>query len=87
MADTSIAGETCAAENIYYFATYSLEALQGVLIALGFCYLNSEVRTCICLRIYIRTMWRVMNIDYLLILEVLLLLGMVLAYHFSYLFP
>lgn len=45
VADTSIAGETCAAENMYYFATYSLEALQGVLIALGFCYLNSEVST------------------------------------------
>lgn len=34
----------CTAGDIYYYVTYAVEGLQGILVALFFCYLNVEVR-------------------------------------------
>ncbi|GJQ87240.1 hypothetical protein Trydic_g8469 [Trypoxylus dichotomus] len=35
--------ESCLSGDIYYYTAYSVEALQGILVALLFCYLNKEV--------------------------------------------
>lgn len=35
--------EKCIAGDIYYFVTYSIEALQGVVVSILFCYMNTEV--------------------------------------------
>ncbi|EEZ99292.1 corticotropin-releasing factor receptor 2 [Tribolium castaneum] len=34
---------TCDSMDVYYFATYLIEGLQGVLVAFLFCYINKEV--------------------------------------------
>lgn len=36
--------ETCEAGDIYFYVTYSIEALQGILVSVLFCYFNSEVQ-------------------------------------------
>lgn len=38
-----IAGDTCTAENTFYFVSFTMEGLQGVMVATFFCYLNTEV--------------------------------------------
>ncbi|GJQ87241.1 hypothetical protein Trydic_g8470 [Trypoxylus dichotomus] len=35
--------DSCLAGDIYYFTAYTIEALQGIIVALLFCYLNKEV--------------------------------------------
>ncbi|KAG5869273.1 hypothetical protein JTB14_000319 [Gonioctena quinquepunctata] len=35
--------DSCAAEDIYDFTRYSMEPLQGILVAILFCYANTEV--------------------------------------------
>ncbi|KAK9721447.1 hypothetical protein QE152_g21568 [Popillia japonica] len=38
-----IAEKSCLAGNIYFIFAYSVEALQGIIIALLFCYLSKEI--------------------------------------------
>lgn len=35
---------SCVAEEAYFYITYTLEALQGVIVAMLYCYFNKEVR-------------------------------------------
>ncbi|KAF5303503.1 hypothetical protein FQR65_LT08202 [Abscondita terminalis] len=37
--------KSCTAGDIYYYVSYSIQALQSVMVALLFCYLNKEVHT------------------------------------------
>ncbi|KOB76486.1 Neuropeptide receptor B3, partial [Operophtera brumata] len=37
----------CTGEQIYYYVSYTVEGLQGVLVALLYCYINKEVRALI----------------------------------------
>nr|XP_023012794.1 corticotropin-releasing factor receptor 2-like [Leptinotarsa decemlineata] len=36
--------DSCAAEDLYDYARYSMESLQGILVAILFCYANKEVK-------------------------------------------
>lgn len=33
----------CIGEQIYYYAFYTLEGLQGLIVAMLYCYVNKEV--------------------------------------------
>lgn len=35
--------DSCTAEDIYEYARYTMEGLQGIFVAFLFCYANSEV--------------------------------------------
>jgi hypothetical protein len=37
----------CDLEQAYYYIFYTMDGLQGTLVALLYCYLNKEVRTCL----------------------------------------
>ncbi|XP_063909307.1 calcitonin gene-related peptide type 1 receptor-like [Zophobas morio] len=39
-----VPSNTCEAQDIYYYISYLVEGLQGIMVALLFCYINSEVR-------------------------------------------
>ncbi|XP_064212169.1 calcitonin gene-related peptide type 1 receptor [Tribolium castaneum] len=39
-----VPSHTCQAEDIYYYLSYVMEGLQGVMVAILFCYINAEVR-------------------------------------------
>lgn len=36
--------ESCAWEQTYYIFTYVMESLQGILVAILYCYYNKEVK-------------------------------------------
>lgn len=38
----------CTAGDIYYYITYTVDALQGILMAVIFCYINKEVIRKLC---------------------------------------
>lgn len=39
-----VTSKDCQAEDIYYYVSYLVEGLQGVMVAILFCYINQEVR-------------------------------------------
>jgi hypothetical protein len=39
-----VTSKDCQAEDIYYYISYLVEGLQGVMVAILFCYINQEVR-------------------------------------------
>lgn len=43
VSNRNIVGDTCFEEDIFYYFSYIMEGLQGVMVAFCFCYINSEV--------------------------------------------
>jgi hypothetical protein len=39
-----VTSKDCQAEDIYYYISYLVEGLQGVMVAILFCYINQEIR-------------------------------------------
>jgi hypothetical protein len=39
-----VTSKDCQAEDIYYYVSYLVEGLQGVMVAILFCYINQEIR-------------------------------------------
>lgn len=44
VSNRNIVGDTCFEEDIFYYISYTMEGLQGVMVALCFCYVNTEVK-------------------------------------------
>lgn len=45
VSNRNIVGDTCVEEDIFYYVSYTMEGLQGVMVAFCFCYINTEVKT------------------------------------------
>jgi uncharacterized membrane protein len=39
-----VTSKDCQDEDIYYYISYLVEGLQGVMVAILFCYINQEIR-------------------------------------------